>query len=69
MLARAKLKRGGRPLSASPRKSITLKSKTDWVRLKSDAGDVKLTKEHQQADVKHIVRGMVRKGLKPLQPT
>ena len=42
------------------RKSTTVKSKTDWARLKSDAGDVKLTKEHQQADIKHIVRGMVK---------
>jgi len=24
------------------------------------------TKEHPEADVKHIVRGIVRKGLKPL---
>lgn len=54
---------------SASRKSTTVKSKTDWARLKSDAGDVKPTKEHPQADVKHIVRGMVRKGLKPLQPT
>ena len=52
--------------TSASRKSTTVKSKTDWSRLKSDAGDVKLTKEHPQADVKHIVRGMVRKGLKPL---
>ena len=52
-------------ISAS-RKSTTLKSKTDWPRLKSETVDVKPTKEQPQADVKHIVRGMVRKGLKPL---
>ena len=52
-------------ISAS-RKSTTLKSKTDWPRLKSETVDVKPTKEHPLADVKHIVRGMVRKGLKPL---
>ena len=43
-----------------------MKSKTDWTRLKSGAGDVKPTSEHPEADVKHIVRGMVRKGLEPL---
>jgi uncharacterized protein (DUF4415 family) len=48
------------------RKSTTVKSKTDWSRLKSETVDVKPTKEHPQADLKHIVRGMVRKGLKPL---
>ena len=51
--------------TSASRKSTTVKSKTDWVPLKSDAVDVKPTKEHPQADVKHIVRGMVRKGLKP----
>ena len=63
------MKSGSSRLEKQPsasRKSTTVKSKTDWSRLKSDAGDVKLTKEHPQADVKHIVRGMVRKGLKPL---
>ena len=30
--------------------------------------DIKLTPEHPEADVKHIVRGIVRKGLKPLPP-
>jgi uncharacterized protein (DUF4415 family) len=26
--------------------------------------DIKLTREHPEADVKHIVRGIVRRGLK-----
>ncbi len=43
-----------------------MKSKTDGARLKSGAGDVKPTPEHPEADIKHIVRGLVRKGLKPL---
>jgi uncharacterized protein (DUF4415 family) len=43
-----------------------MKSKTDWARLKSGAGDAGPTPEHPEADVKHIVRGLVRKGLKPL---
>ncbi len=41
-----------------------MKSKTDWARLK--ANDAKPTPEHPEADVKNIVRGLVRKGLKPL---
>ena len=48
------------------RKSTSMKSKTDWTRLKSGAGDIKPTPEHAEADVKHIVRGLVRKGLKPM---
>ena len=43
-----------------------MKSKTDWARLKSASGDPVLTDEHPEADLKHIVRGMVRRGLKPL---
>ena len=54
-----------KPLGAS-RKSTTMKSKTDWARLKSGANGAKPTPEHIEADVKHIVRGLVRKGLKPL---
>lgn len=52
--------------ASASRKSTSMKSKTDWTRLKSGAGDVKPTPEHPQADVKHIVRGLIRKGLKPL---
>jgi uncharacterized protein (DUF4415 family) len=44
-------------------------SKTDWarVRVQSDK-DVKVTAEHPEAEVKHIVRGIVRRGLKPVPP-
>ena len=42
-------------------------SKTDWTRLRSKQAVVP-TKEHPEADVRHIVRGMVRRGLKPLPP-
>jgi uncharacterized protein (DUF4415 family) len=41
-----------------------VKSKTDWDRLK--AGKPSTNAEHPEADVKHIVRGVVRRGLKPL---
>jgi uncharacterized protein (DUF4415 family) len=43
-----------------------MKSKTDWSRLKSGAGEAKPTPEHPESHVKNIVRGLVRKGLKPL---
>jgi len=43
-----------------------MKSKTDWARLKSGGRDAKPSPEHPEADVKHIVRGLVRKGIKPL---
>jgi len=43
-----------------------MKSKTDWARLKSGAGDANPTSEHPEVDVKHIVSGLVRKGLQPL---
>jgi uncharacterized protein (DUF4415 family) len=43
-----------------------MKSKTDWARLKSGAASSKPRPDHPESDVKHIVRGLVRKGLKPL---
>ena len=46
--------------------STTLKSKTDWARLRSPAAKGSPTEEHPEADVKHIVRGIVRKSLKPV---
>lgn len=59
-------------LSAKPRlvkqKSTPVKSKTDWARLQSRALLAKASAEHPEADVKHIVRGMVRRGLQPLAP-
>ena len=52
-----------KPPSAS-RKSTSMKSKTDWSRLK--AGDAAVSAEHPETAVKHIVRGIVRRGLQPL---
>jgi hypothetical protein len=46
--------------------SSSAKSKTDWARLKSDSNPVKLSTEHPAADIDHIVRGVVRRGLQPL---
>ncbi len=56
-----------KPASLS-RTSFTVKSKTDWVRLHSGAYKAKPTRDHPESEVKHIVRGLVRKGLKPLPP-
>ncbi|MGH9522396.1 MAG: BrnA antitoxin family protein [Terriglobales bacterium] len=55
-------------LSAKPhnvkRKSTSIKSKTDWAKLKAEpTGGA--TREHPEADIRHIVRGMVRRGLQP----
>jgi len=44
-----------------------MQSKTDWARLRSKEAAVP-TEEHPEANVRHIVRGMVRRGLKPLPP-
>ena len=51
--------RSVKPTSTSP------KSKTDWARLRSTEAKGVPTEEHPEADVKHIVRGIVRRGLKP----
>jgi uncharacterized protein (DUF4415 family) len=45
--------------------STTSKSKTDWARLHDQSIQGTPTVEHPEADVKHILRGIVRKGLKP----
>ena len=47
-------------------KSTSAKSKTDWARLKSRAAPAALSTEHPESDIRHIVRGVVRRGLKPL---
>ena len=41
-----------------------MQSKTDWARLK--ANDAAASPDHQETAVKHIVRGIVRRGLQPL---
>ena len=55
--------RSAKPPSAS-RKSTSMPSKTDWARLKADKAVT--NPEHPDTDVKHIVRGIVRRGLQPL---
>jgi uncharacterized protein (DUF4415 family) len=47
------------------RRSSSKTSKTDWVRVRGMKNkDIKRTAEHPEADVKHIVRGIARQGLK-----
>jgi uncharacterized protein (DUF4415 family) len=58
--------RSARQLSVK-RKSTSTQSRTDWVRLRAEAtAPGKATAEHPEADVRHIVRGIVRRGLQPL---
>jgi uncharacterized protein (DUF4415 family) len=38
---------------------------TDWARLQDATESGVPTAEHPEADVQHIVKGIVRKGLKP----
>lgn len=54
--------------SRSKTEIATAQSKTDWARLTAKGKQGKASKEHPDADVKHIVRSMVRRGLKPLVP-
>ena len=45
-----------------------MKSKTDWARLESKDSVAIPNDEHPEADVRYIVRGVVRRGLQPLPP-
>lgn len=48
------------------RSSTPVKSGTDWARLHDAAAVAEPAAEHPEADVAHIVRGIVRHGLKPV---
>ncbi len=51
------------------RKSSSLKSKTTSLPSKSlKSREVKLSAEHPEADLRHIVGGIVRRGLKVVPP-
>lgn len=45
-------------------KSTSTKSATDWVKLKAAPARAG-TRAHPEADIRHIVRGVVRRGLQP----
>ena len=49
--------------------SISKTSKTDLERVKKlTDNDIKISREHPEAQIKHIVQGIVRKGLKSVPP-
>ena len=44
-------------------------SKTDWKRVRAMKDkDIELSDEHPEAEMHHIVRGIARRGLKPVSP-
>ena len=48
-------------------RSSSKTSKTDWARIRAMKDkDIKRTSEHPEADTRHIIRGIVRRGLKPV---
>jgi len=51
---------------AAKQKSTSMKSKTDWARFESRKAKSNVDDDHPEADVRHIVRGIVRRGLQPL---
>jgi uncharacterized protein (DUF4415 family) len=57
--------RSAKPQSAK-RKSTSVKSRTDGARLKE--GTPSGSSDHPEADIKHLVRGVVRRGLQLLPP-
>ncbi|MGH8147964.1 MAG: BrnA antitoxin family protein [Rhodanobacteraceae bacterium] len=46
------------------RKSTSTRSKTDWAKLKAHSPGAP-TREHPEADIRHVVRGVVRRRLQP----
>jgi uncharacterized protein (DUF4415 family) len=51
------------------RPSSSKTSKTDWPRIKAmKEKDILLAAEHPAAEVRHIVRGIARRGLQPIPP-
>lgn len=51
------------------KRSSSKASKTDWKRLRAlKDKDIKVSAEHPEAQMQHIVRGIVRRGLRPVPP-
>ena len=51
------------------RRSSSRTSKTDWSRVRAISDrNVPVSVEHPEASLKHIVRGIARRGLKPVTP-
>lgn len=54
---------------AMKKRSSSRTSKTELKRIRALKGkDIVVTGEHPEADVRHIVRGIVRRGLRPAAP-
>ena len=51
---------------ARKRASTSRPSETDWLRVRSGKAKVSASIEHPEASVEHIVKGIVRRGMKPL---
>jgi uncharacterized protein (DUF4415 family) len=51
------------------KRSSSKTSKTDWPRVRNMTDrDISISAEHPETSVKHIVRGIARRGLKPVPP-
>jgi len=51
------------------KQSSSKASRTDWKRIRAQRdSDIAITPEHPEADVRHIVRAIVRRGLEPVPP-
>ena len=51
------------------KRSSSKTSKTDWSRVRAMTDrNISVSVEHPEASVKHIVRGIARRGLKPIPP-
>lgn len=51
------------------KRSSSTASKTDWTRVRAlKEREIVRSKDHPEAAVRHIVRGVVRQGLKPVPP-
>jgi uncharacterized protein (DUF4415 family) len=62
---KSELSHSEKPLAVK-RKPSSVKSKTDWAHLQDPDSLPKITDEHPELDVQHVVRGIVRRGLKPV---
>jgi uncharacterized protein (DUF4415 family) len=51
------------------KQSFSKASKTDWARVRAMKDkDILVTAEHPEAELRHIMRGVVRRGLRPVSP-
>ena len=51
------------------KRSTTRKSRTDWPRVRAMSDrDIGVSRQHPEASMRHVVRGIVRQGLVPVPP-